>query len=192
MGDTAGVNGGAGAPAQTTATVPYGDPAAAATTTTGATPPAGGPVPPAPGQGLMDKKPVRRIGAKPPPDRAPRAIFCFGLKNPIRKKFLEVVEWKPFEFLILITIMGNCVALAVYTPFPAEDTNEMNLILVRKYFISYQSESILISVQKLRKICNKNLTEVLAPKAVKSKLKFSSDFCVDHRIYCLYRVSVNC
>lgn len=70
-------------------------------------------------------------GAKPPPDRAPRSIFCFGLKNPIRKKCLQIVEWKPFEFLILLTIMGNCVALAVYTPFPAEDTNEMNLILVR-------------------------------------------------------------
>ena len=74
-------------------------------------------------------------GAKPPPDRAPRAIFCFGLKNPLRKKCLEIVEWKPFEFLILLTIMGNCVALAVYTPFPAEDTNEMNLILVRNFFL---------------------------------------------------------
>lgn len=82
---------------------------------------------------MMDKKPVRRIGAKPPPDRAPRAIYCFGLKNPIRRKCLQIVEWKPFEFLILLTIMGNCVALAVYTPFPAEDTNEMNLILVSHF-----------------------------------------------------------
>ena len=79
-----------------------------------------------------DKKPQRRVGAKPPPDRAPRSIYCFSLKNPIRKKCIEFVEWKPFEFLILFTILGNCVALAVYTPFPAEDTNEMNLILVRK------------------------------------------------------------
>ncbi len=81
-------------------------------------------------ESVMDKKPVRRIGAKPPPDRAPRSIYCFSLKNPIRKKCLQIVEWKPFEFLILLTILGNCVALAVYTPFPAEDTNEMNLILV--------------------------------------------------------------
>lgn len=91
--------------------------------------------PPAPGQSMMDKKPVRRIGAKPPPDRAPTSIFCFSLKNPIRKKCLQIVEWKPFEFLILLTIMGNCVALAVYTPFPAEDTNEMNLILVSNKFL---------------------------------------------------------
>ena len=141
MGDTSAgtweVNGGAGAPGgqapPTTATVPYGDQQAGGGAT-GAAPP---PVPPAPGQGLMDKKPVRRIGAKPPPDRAPRAIFCFGLKNPLRKKCLEIVEWKPFEFLILLTIMGNCVALAVYTPFPAEDTNEMNLILVSILFIYF-------------------------------------------------------
>ena len=83
-----------------------------------------------PGQSMMDKKPVRRIGAKPPPDRAPRSIYCFSIKNPFRKKCLQFVEWKPFEFLILLTILGNCVALAVYTPFPSEDTNEMNLILV--------------------------------------------------------------
>ncbi len=77
-----------------------------------------------------EKKPQRRVGAKPPPDRAPRSIYCFSVKNPLRKKCIEFVEWKPFEFLILFTILGNCVALAVYTPFPAEDTNEMNLILV--------------------------------------------------------------
>ena len=113
-------------------------------TSAGALPPVGvQPQPPA-GQGLIDKKPVRRIGAKPPPDRAPRSIFCFGLKNPIRKKCLQIVEWKPFEFLILLTIMGNCVALAVYTPFPAEDTNEMNLILVSTFFIVFKDYSIIL------------------------------------------------
>ena len=30
------------------------------------------------------KKPVRRVGAKVPPDRTERAIVCCGLKNPIR------------------------------------------------------------------------------------------------------------
>ena len=90
----------------------------------------GGAVQPVAGGG-GEKKPQRRVGAKPPPDRAPRSIYCFSVKNPLRKKCIEFVEWKPFEFLILFTILGNCVALAVYTPFPEEDTNEMNLILVR-------------------------------------------------------------
>ena len=36
------------------------------------------------------KKPTRRPGAKPPPDRAKRSIFCFSLKNPIRQWFIQV------------------------------------------------------------------------------------------------------
>jgi len=83
--------------------------------------------------GGPERKTQRRAGAKPPPDRAPRSIYCFSLKNPLRKRCLEFVEWKPFEFLILFTILGNCVALAVYTPFPNEDTNETNLILVSEW-----------------------------------------------------------
>ena len=92
-----------------------------------------GSVPPG---GVPERKPARRVGAKPPPDRAPRSIYCFTVKNPIRKKCIEFVEWKPFEFLILLTILGNCVALAVYTPFPEEDTNETNLILVSQIVIA--------------------------------------------------------
>jgi len=123
-----GMAGGAGAPDAANNPAYGGDPNAAP-----AVMPPGAQAPPT--QSLIDKKPVRRIGAKPPPDRAPRSIFCFSVKNPIRKKCLEIVEWKPFEFLILLTIMGNCVALAVYTPFPAEDTNEMNLILEKVEYI---------------------------------------------------------
>lgn len=74
------------------------------------------------------KKPVRR-GGKPQPDRPARALFCLTLKNPIRKMCISIVEWKPFEALILITIMANCVALAVFTPFPNSDSNATNLAL---------------------------------------------------------------
>merc|ERR1719471_2620319 len=64
------------------------------------------------------KKPVRRVGAKPPPDRAQKAIGCLSLKNPFRKHCIAFVEWKPFDYFILLTIMGNCVCLAIYTPNP--------------------------------------------------------------------------
>ena len=53
------------------------------------------------------KKTVRRMGAKPPIDRDPHALFCVGLKNPIRKKLIEIVEWKIFEGFILIAILGK-------------------------------------------------------------------------------------
>lgn len=45
------------------------------------------------------KKPVRR-GGKAQPERPVRALFCLGLKNPIRKLCIEIVEWKyPFAKL---------------------------------------------------------------------------------------------
>ncbi|CAH0562347.1 unnamed protein product [Brassicogethes aeneus] len=80
------------------------------------------------------KRPVRR-GAKPPPDRPQRALFCLYLKNPVRKLCIEVVEWKPFEWLILFTIFANCVALAVYTPFPYSDSNTTNAYLEKIEYI---------------------------------------------------------
>ncbi|XP_044741496.1 muscle calcium channel subunit alpha-1 [Chrysoperla carnea] len=80
------------------------------------------------------KRPVRR-GGKPPPDRPQRALFCLPLKNPLRKMCIDVVEWKPFEFLILFTIFANCVALAVYTPFPAGDSNSTNAYLEKIEYI---------------------------------------------------------
>ncbi|XP_063929307.1 muscle calcium channel subunit alpha-1 isoform X1 [Zophobas morio] len=80
------------------------------------------------------KRPVRR-GGKPPPDRPQRALFCLYLKNPIRKLCIDVVEWKPFEYLILLTIFANCVALAVYTPFPNGDSNVTNGILEKIEYI---------------------------------------------------------
>ena len=81
------------------------------------------------------KKPTRRPGVKPPPDRAKRSIFLFKLKNPIRQfcitvsngiqtlKFSpifpppQITEAKWFEIFILLAITGTCVSLAVRTFF---------------------------------------------------------------------------
>jgi len=43
--------------------------------------------------------------------------------------FNDVVN-RPFEYLILVTIFANCVALAVYKPYPDGDSNDLNTILV--------------------------------------------------------------
>ncbi|XP_018406581.1 PREDICTED: muscle calcium channel subunit alpha-1 [Cyphomyrmex costatus] len=80
------------------------------------------------------KKPVRR-GAKPPPDRPVRALFCLALTNPLRKLCIKVVEWKAFEYLILMTIFANCVALAVYTPYPCSDSNLTNQYLEKIEYV---------------------------------------------------------
>ena len=89
------------------------------------------------------KKPVRRVGAKPPPDRAQKAIGCLSLKNPFRsivvaftrisgfqlfdlfqrfsfnialscrKHCIAFVEWKPFDYFILLTIMVSVIIFVV-------------------------------------------------------------------------------
>uniref|UniRef100_A0A3Q2ZLU0 Voltage-dependent L-type calcium channel subunit alpha n=1 Tax=Kryptolebias marmoratus TaxID=37003 RepID=A0A3Q2ZLU0_KRYMA len=58
--------------------------------------------------------------------RPPRALFCLNLNNPLRRACISLVEWKPFDIFILIAIFANCMALAVYIPFPEDDSNSTN------------------------------------------------------------------
>ncbi|XP_072408345.1 voltage-dependent L-type calcium channel subunit alpha-1C-like isoform X2 [Chiloscyllium punctatum] len=67
--------------------------------------------------------------------RPPRALFCLTLKNPLRRACINIVEWKPFEIIILLTIFANCVALAVYIPFPEDDSNATNSNLERVEYL---------------------------------------------------------
>ncbi|XP_073448397.1 voltage-dependent L-type calcium channel subunit alpha-1D isoform X6 [Aquarana catesbeiana] len=59
-------------------------------------------------------------------NRPARALFCLSLNNPIRRACISIVEWKPFDIFILVAIFANCVALAVYIPFPEDDSNSTN------------------------------------------------------------------
>uniref|UniRef100_A0A3P9J607 Voltage-dependent L-type calcium channel subunit alpha n=1 Tax=Oryzias latipes TaxID=8090 RepID=A0A3P9J607_ORYLA len=63
--------------------------------------------------------------------RPPRALFCLTLNNPIRRACISLVEWKPFDIFILLSIFANCVALAIYIPFPGDDSNSTNQELVK-------------------------------------------------------------
>ncbi|XP_053203092.1 muscle calcium channel subunit alpha-1-like isoform X2 [Panonychus citri] len=79
------------------------------------------------------RKPARKVPKLP--EKAPRSLYLFTLDNCLRKFCISVVEWKPFEWLILITICLNCVALGAQTPFPAHDTNSTNQLLEKiEYF----------------------------------------------------------
>uniref|UniRef100_A0A3B3RNA3 Voltage-dependent L-type calcium channel subunit alpha n=1 Tax=Paramormyrops kingsleyae TaxID=1676925 RepID=A0A3B3RNA3_9TELE len=68
-------------------------------------------------------KKLQATGGNP---RPARSLFFLTLKNPFRKACISIVEWKPFEIIILLTIFANCVALAVFLPMPEEDTNNTN------------------------------------------------------------------
>ncbi|XP_029292495.1 voltage-dependent L-type calcium channel subunit alpha-1D [Cottoperca gobio] len=58
--------------------------------------------------------------------RAPRALCCLTLSNPIRMAALALVEWKPFDIFILLAIFANCVAMGVTKPYPDDDSNVTN------------------------------------------------------------------
>uniref|UniRef100_A0A7N6BHS3 Voltage-dependent L-type calcium channel subunit alpha n=1 Tax=Anabas testudineus TaxID=64144 RepID=A0A7N6BHS3_ANATE len=71
-------------------------------------------------------KKLQATGGNP---RPARSLFLFTLKNPFRKACINIVEWKTFEIIILLTIFANCVALAVFLPMPEEDSNNTNASL---------------------------------------------------------------
>ncbi|XP_049438292.1 voltage-dependent L-type calcium channel subunit alpha-1D-like [Epinephelus fuscoguttatus] len=83
-------------------------------------------------KGQHAKKQVRQKHAKKQVQgsnqvqRAPRALYCLKLNNPIRRAALSIVEWKPFDIFILLAIFANCVALGVSKPFPEDDSNSTN------------------------------------------------------------------
>ncbi|XP_048877532.1 voltage-dependent L-type calcium channel subunit alpha-1D-like isoform X2 [Brienomyrus brachyistius] len=79
---------------------------------------------------MAEKRKLQQAKLKkqlPPPDTRPaRALFCLNLNNPFRKACISLVEWKPFDTFILLAIFANCMALAIATPFPEDDSNNIN------------------------------------------------------------------
>ncbi|KAK0400397.1 hypothetical protein QR680_003475 [Steinernema hermaphroditum] len=73
------------------------------------------------------RKPLRQANTT---ERSERSLLCLSLQNPLRKACISIVEWRPFEYLILTMICCNCIALAVYQPYPAQDSDTKNTILV--------------------------------------------------------------
>lgn len=47
--------------------------------------------------------------------------------------------FRPFEWLILFMICANCIALAVYQPYPAQDSDLKNNILVRFFHFIFSA-----------------------------------------------------
>ncbi|KAG7270553.1 hypothetical protein CRUP_025155 [Coryphaenoides rupestris] len=57
--------------------------------------------------------------------RAPRALCCLTLSNPIRMAALALSR-RPFDIFILLAIFANCVAMGVTKPYPDDDSNATN------------------------------------------------------------------
>ncbi|MCI4392806.1 hypothetical protein PDJAM_G00148670 [Pangasius djambal] len=66
-----------------------------------------------------------------------RSLFIFSEDNVIRKYAKRVTEWPPFEYMILATIIANCIVLALEQHLPADDKTPMSERLddTEPYFI---------------------------------------------------------
>ncbi|CAH1183785.1 unnamed protein product [Phaedon cochleariae] len=53
--------------------------------------------------------------------RGPSSLFLFSEDNPIRRYTRFIIEWPPFEYAVLLTIIANCVVLALEEHLPFQD-----------------------------------------------------------------------
>lgn len=52
---------------------------------------------------------------------ADRALFIFSRDNALRKLANRIIKWPPFDYLILATIVANCIVLALEEHLPEND-----------------------------------------------------------------------
>jgi len=66
-----------------------------------------------------------------------RSLFIFSKKNWIRKRANAVIEWNPFEYMVLLTIIANCIVLALEEHLPRDDKTTLARSLEKTeiYFI---------------------------------------------------------
>ncbi|MEE6495850.1 hypothetical protein FKM82_002161 [Ascaphus truei] len=66
-----------------------------------------------------------------------RSLFIFGEDNIIRKYAKKLIDWPPFEYMILATIIANCIVLALEQHLPGDDKTPMSRRLEKTepYFI---------------------------------------------------------
>ncbi|XP_056643350.1 voltage-dependent calcium channel type A subunit alpha-1 isoform X17 [Diorhabda sublineata] len=53
--------------------------------------------------------------------QGPSSLFLFSEENPIRRYTRFIIEWPPFEYAVLLTIIANCVVLALEEHLPFHD-----------------------------------------------------------------------
>ena len=72
------------------------------------------------------------------PCQSKRALFIFSDENIVRKYAKLIIEWGPFEYMVLLTIIANCVVLALEEHLPNNDKTPLAISLesTEKYFLA--------------------------------------------------------
>ena len=74
-----------------------------------------------------------------PDDRGPTSLFLFTPTSPVRRLMTWLVNWPPFEWIIILTIMANCVVMALDDKLSNHDKSIMSIKLVGTNIICYNS-----------------------------------------------------
>lgn len=84
-------------------------------------------------------------------DPVPSSLFIFGSNNIIRRCTRFLIEWPPFEYTVLLTIIANCVVLALEEHLPKKDKTTLSEKLdeTEPYFIAIFSVEATLKILAL-------------------------------------------
>eukprot|EP00961_Rhodomonas_salina_P120242 1618343-Rhodomonas_salina.1 len=67
----------------------------------------------------------------------PRSLYCMTLSNPLRRRAIDLLEWRWFDRLILLTIALNCGFMASDDPLNLDPASP-HMVLLTNMGILFQ------------------------------------------------------
>ncbi|KRX96013.1 Voltage-dependent calcium channel type A subunit alpha-1, partial [Trichinella pseudospiralis] len=91
---------------------------------------------------------ARRIPGKRGDGKGPTSLFIFTENNFVRRYARTIIEWGPFEYFILMTIIANCIVLALDQHLPHNDKMPLSLKLeaTEPYFMGIFTIECLLKI----------------------------------------------
>ena len=73
------------------------------------------------------------------PTQNSSSLFIFSEENIVRKFARRTIEWGPFEYMVLLTIIANCVVLALEEHLPNNDKTPLSISLVNTFNVKFSN-----------------------------------------------------
>ena len=99
---------------------------------------------------VTPKRTKKKKGAVDEKKEGPTSLFILSETNIIRRLTKFLIEWPPFEYTVLLTIIANCVVLAVERPLPNGDKTILAMELVRFTLIIYDANTVVYLINYYR------------------------------------------
>ena len=105
---------------------------------------------PPPQPPVTPKRTKKKKGAVDEKKEGPTSLFILSETNIIRRLTKFLIEWPPFEYTVLLTIIANCVVLAVERPLPNGDKTILAMELVSTLLLSNPSHRAVLYVVSIK------------------------------------------